>query len=139
MIVETARNYIDTPFNFGGRNKVSIDCVGLILAVINDEYNLKFDISYSQYIQDTGTKRWGEVFKIEKAIEELTAGDVALFRIMRSEVHFGIITSVKPNEESTFIHANQSLGKVVEQRLSDKWIKRIIGLYSTERENIWQL
>ena len=140
MICDAAIKYIDTPFAFGGRDSTSLDCVGLILVVIKEEYDIDIKVNYPASIQYDGGERWKEVFKKRGEIGDLSEGDAVLFSIRRAEIHFGIITKLSQNEEeSMFVHANQSIGKVICQRLTNKWKSRIVGVFSMERDNIvWQ-
>jgi cell wall-associated NlpC family hydrolase len=56
-------------------------------------------------------------------VTDMQAGDVLMMRFTGEPQHVGIYTG------DTLIHAYESVGKVVEHRMDDKWLRRIVRVY----------
>lgn len=65
---------------------------------------------------------------------EIEVGDLLMFSMRGTQnttTHVGIYTG-----NGYFIHSNQSVGKVVEERLNDMWGNRLVCAYRWKQ---WQL
>ena len=123
-LVEAAREWLDVPFHHQGRNRVGIDCAGLVI-VCAKELGIEFeDIKGYARTPDGVTLERELDRQLTKVKREPISGDVLLMRIRREPQHIAIKTDIG------IIHAYQGAGKVVEHNLDDKWRKRIKGVYS---------
>ena len=103
-ILETASVYLNTPYLWGGRSPLGIDCSGFTQMV----YRLQgFQIPRDAYEQ-------AEIGKTIKSIEESRIGDLAFFKKENKIQHVGII--LKNN------HIIHSSGKVRIDILDDTGI-----------------
>lgn len=124
-IISAARECLGTPFQHQGRiNSLALDCAGVIVHVAT-----KFGL---QSIEPTGYGRSPCNGMLEAAADEQTylarvttmqAGDVLMMRFTGEPQHVGIYTG------ENIIHAYESVGKVVEHRMDDKWLRRIVRVY----------
>lgn len=127
-IVSAARAYLDTPYLHQGRMKgCGVDCAGLLMCVA---YDLKIrDVRVSDYGRQPDSARARSI--IEQHMErvrfaDIAPGDVLSFAIANDVQHYGILTEINPHR---FIHAYQTVGKVVEQSLVGPWVRRLRGCY----------
>ncbi|PIQ84664.1 MAG: hypothetical protein COV75_01105 [Candidatus Omnitrophica bacterium CG11_big_fil_rev_8_21_14_0_20_63_9] len=143
QIVAQARTWLGTKYHHQGRLKKSkagaggVDCIGLIIGVI-DELGLQDgegnplsrhdEFNYSMYPERgrlVGAIR-NHLREVPK--EKMTQGDVLLFRTFRDPQHVGLLTEY-PTGGAGLIHCNSSAGKVVEQPLSDSWLRMLTHVY----------
>lgn len=143
QIILQARTWLGTRYHHQGRLKKSkagaggVDCIGLIIGVI-DELGLQDgeglplsqhdEFNYSMF-----PERGRLVGSIQKHLREvqvakMRAGDVLLFRTFRDPQHVGFLTNY-PTGGAGLIHCNSSAGKVVEQPLSDAWLRMLTHAY----------
>lgn len=120
-IVETAREYIGTPFQHQGRLKgVGVDCAGLIICVAHDIGYTDYDFTAYSRIPSGGRL---EALLLQYLdiipINEAAPGDVYLLKIDREPQHLAIVS------DHGIIHSYSGSGGVVEHRLDDKWKARI--------------
>jgi cell wall-associated NlpC family hydrolase len=121
-VVESAKEFLGTPYRYGGTTTKGLDCSGLTCTSYkNVEINLpRRSIDQSK-----------EGIKIKKA--KAKPGDLIFFKTSRRDVinHVGIITE-NNNGEISFIHASTSSGVVISSLLESYYknafakIKRII-------------
>ena len=57
---------------------------------------------------------------------EVTVADIVLMRIRKDPQHFAIVSRIDP---TYIIHASTSAGRVVENRLDEKWRSRIVRAF----------
>lgn len=113
-IIQTAKEFIGTPYHYGGMTKDGIDCSALTLnAFANNDMALP------------RTSRAQS--KIGRKIKKLNAeaGDLIFFKTNRRRsviTHVGLITENKDGEIK-FIHASSSKG-VIESCLNESYYKR---------------
>lgn len=124
--VNQAREYLGVPYYHTGRDRNGLDCLGLLVRVVQDLGLTTWDDrSYGQQI-DTSYLRW----RLKQFCEYLGAdpdlaepGDVLLFTIKGSPQHLGMAT------DRGVIHAYQSVGRVVEHSLDATWRRRLAGVF----------
>ena len=135
-IVEKAKTWIGTPFKHQGRDKyIGADCAGLIIGVGEETGSMKLDD-----IEKKILKRYrrfpapSEVLNLLKRffnqVEDggQKIGDVALIKSRDSRSgHLGIITQLEPF--LIIIHANDNLGKIVEQGIPLRSASRVAGYF----------
>lgn len=137
-IVADARTWIGTPMLHAGRNRQGLDCVGLLVMVLHDLGISDWDDrQYSRVVNPERMVREIELFcdpvwrRADGAAGDpraaMRTGDVLHFEIQRYEQHCGIYAGGPGN--GTLIHAYESVGKVVEHELTEKWARRIVGVY----------
>lgn len=110
-IVDFAKNYINTPYRYGGTTEKGFDCSGFTCFVMNNN-GVKLPRSSGDIGQNA------QRIKLEEAVK----GDLLFFgKSERNIHHVGIVISEK-DEPLTMIHASTSNGviiTVIEQ--SDYW------------------
>ena len=136
-----AREWLGTPYLHQGRSKqVGCDCIGLVIGVLHEigvTYGGQslFDIDENDYsMQPDGRrllKALNNYLKPEK-LNILEANQILLMRFEKEPQHVGIVGSQTYGSETchTLIHCYQSVGKVVEHHLDDKWKRRIVASFS---------
>lgn len=128
------RLWLGTPWKHHQRCLgVGVDCVQFLCAIAD---NIGIPQQLGNYyripVRDSLYQRMLENGFIEKPIEERLPGDIAVFKLGGIPHHTGLITEVG------LIHADMFSGRVVEQRLDDRYRKRLIHLFDLEKsfENI---
>lgn len=115
-VVVTARNYIGTPYRFGGNNTSGIDCSGLI----HNAYaaaGIKIPRTAKEQSKYGKSKDWSQI----------KTGDVVTFKFKEKREkwwHSGIVTKVG-NSQVKFIHASSSRGVVEDNLTSDYYKKNV--------------
>lgn len=113
-VIETAKEYIGTPYHYGGMSKKGIDCSALML------------FAYSK--NDMELPRTSRAqSKIGRKIKKVNAepGDLIFFKTNRRKsviTHVGLVTE-NHDGEIKFIHASSSQG-VVESSLENSYFKK---------------
>lgn len=125
ITIAAARGCIGTPFHHQGRQKgAGLDCIGLVIHALSEGgMDIADNLDYG---------RSPQAGKLEEAllahgffeVTEQQAGDVLLFRILRSPQHVGLAAT-----ESRFVHAYAPLGRVIETELGPLWQRRLCGIY----------
>ena len=123
-LVTAARGWIGTPFRHQGRNKLGIDCLGLLLVAAKDCGVALDDLKGYPRTPDGHTLR-AECEKqlIKKIGKDLREGDILLMSFGRYPQHIAIKTDIG------IIHAFQESGRVVEHNIDQKWLNRIKEVY----------
>lgn len=135
-VVAEARSWIGTPYLHQASMKgAGCDCLGLLRGVwrayLGNEpealppYSPDWDEIAKQDVLLTAA----QTHLNERSIDHLAAGDVILFRMRKQAVakHLGICSEAR--SEPKFVHAYVNHG-VVENSLSEPWVKRIAGVFS---------
>ncbi|MFA5170430.1 MAG: NlpC/P60 family protein [Sulfuriferula sp.] len=124
-IISAARECIGTPFQHQGRiNGLALDCAGVIVCVAS-KFGLK-SIQPAGYGRSPCNGMLEEAADMQPYLDRVTAmqaGDVLMMRFTGEPQHVGIYTG------ENIIHAYESVGKVVEHRLDEKWAARIVRIY----------
>jgi hypothetical protein len=68
-------------------------------------------------------KMMNDRFKLIGGINDAKLGDVVALRFSHQPQHISIFAG------NTLIHSYEKAGKVIEHRLADVWIKRVVGVY----------
>ncbi len=143
QIVAEARGWLGTPFHHQGRARAGVDCIGLVLGVLEavqclsrakDEMGARrrfSDFDECDYAPDPNSERLRE--KMDAHFYPLHAaalapGDVLLFRILRLPQHVGIVGN-HPYGGLSLIHAYSPAAKVVEEKLAQGFLSRVIAAY----------
>jgi hypothetical protein len=134
-----ARSWVGTPYHHQARGPKGpdggVDCVGLLIGVAReagligdgyDPHGYAWETDGSQLERELG--RWAEPV----AQAEARAGDVAVFRVAGCPQHAGFLSLIDYGRGlKTFglIHAYNPLGEVVEHRLDERWVRRLVALW----------
>lgn len=125
--VKEARSYLNTPFVHAGRSKFGMDCVGLITVVANELGIMDYDnIEYGGVVEEAVLKANIERYGYEIPFTEIDIGDTVLLGTQEYAHHVAIVTSLNP---LSIIHASPTIGKVVEHRFDERWMKKLISVY----------
>lgn len=126
-IVQAARSYIDVPFMHQGRSRHGIDCAGLLTCVA---YDLRIkDVRVTDYGRLPDPDRARAIIEAHMdpvPFAQLQTGDALSFSIVHDVQHYGLVTELDPIR---FVHAYQTVGKVVEQSLFGPWLRRLRRCY----------
>lgn len=128
QIIENARQYIGTPYRYGGKTPKAFDCSGFT-AYVYKSLNIRLNNnSRSQYQEGLSVDR-----------DDLKVGDLVFFtgRNAHGGVgHVGIVSKVNGDGDFSFIHASCSEG-VTESNINEAYYtqryigaRRIIADYS---------
>lgn len=115
-VVVAARNYLGTPYRYGGIDKKGIDCSGLLVCSFRE-----VDVSLPR----TSDQQSG--YGKAVSIYELKPGDLVFFSSKKGRgkvSHAGMVTEVRGKDEVMFIHASSSKG-VVESNLLSPYYRNI--------------
>lgn len=124
-IVEEARLWLGTPWHHNARLRgVGVDCVQFAMAVLEACGAPKK--SYDNYYrQPKGNSLLDAIDELSYSsrTEEIKAGCILIFEIAGVPHHVAIATS-----ETTMIHADQRVGKVVEHSIGG-WVRKLAAIY----------
>ncbi len=140
-IVDQARTWLGTKYHHQGRLKKSaqckggVDCVGLLIGVADELSICDSDGCLLSKHDRTGYSSNPIIPTdlVESHLTQIThknmqAGDVLLFKFWKEPQHVGILTNY-PTGGFGFIHCNASSNAVIEQPLSDTWLRMITHVY----------
>ncbi len=141
-ILDEVRSWLGTPYVHQASVKgAGTDCLGLLrgvwraLAGCEPEAVPTYSMDWSE---PQGEERMWDAARrhlIEKKLNDMSAGDVLLFRMRDGRVakHVGIISKTGPVPR--FIHAYSGYG-VVENALSDPWRRRVVACFEFPLEDM---
>lgn len=128
-IVTEARKWLDVKWQHQGRSKSGVDCAGLCVVTAR---GLGLEVQdTTNYQRRTHGTEFLEYFRsnlVERPYVEMQCGDVIVLTEPSYPCHCGIVT--ERHGELYFIHAYAKRRKVVEERISEDWRKRIVGVFS---------
>ena len=123
-IVAIARTWLDVPFRHQGRNRLGVDCGGLLLCVAADAgLSVSAPDTYSLSPDPGLIADTLQANCVKLPFRDQQPGDVLLFSFAGEPRHVGIATDIG------VIHAWAKPGKVVEHRLDDLWHHRLRAVY----------
>jgi NlpC/P60 family. len=149
MTITAARSWLGTRFQHQGRlckteaHKGGCDCLGLLMGVAKElnliELNgnahlINYDVVHYSLIPD-GKALEQKLKQVAKQInlDELTPGDIALFRCDGNPQHLAIISNYNEGELG-IIHAYAPARKVVEHHMSKEWKVRLVSAFRLRLE-----
>lgn len=128
-IVQAARKYLGVPFRHRGRGPRFLDCVGLVWRAYHDcgvvlpcpdDYGQEPD---AQRFRDAIVEALGE------PVAGLQAGDVVTLRTALHPHHVAIVGDYYIPGHHTLIHASGEHGRVIEHRLDESYMARIVSIH----------
>lgn len=129
-LIDSARKYLGVPFKHRGRTAAGLDCAGLGWIAYHD---LGIDLpdvrAYGREPFKNGLMQGLEAALGAPVNEKPAHGDVVVMRFERDPHHVALIATAPYGNYLTMIHADSMHGCVVEHRLSDDWLKRIVCVY----------
>lgn len=127
-VVVAARACIGTPFRHQGRMPgLGLDCAGLgIVAAKAAGIEIKDFSGYPRLPFDGMLKKMFDEQRClrEIAVSEMCMGDVIIMRNSCEPEHIAIAS-----EKGYIIHSSWSIGKVIEQRVDDLLLNKIVHVY----------
>jgi len=127
-IVGYARECLNTPFRHQGRVcGTALDCAGVIIhcakSVGIDHADMQGypRLPYKNKLQEFLD---AQPNLLQVPVAEMAEGDVILMRITAAPQHLGIYSG-----NNYMIHAYESIGRTVEQRIDSVWLKKIVAVY----------
>ena len=128
-IVAAARGWIGTPYRHRAATRgAGCDCLGLLVGVMRELGHAPPELPH--YGADWRDAEGREALAVLcghwlRAVPGPEAGQVALFRLGRSEVprHCGLLVTA-----DRFVHAQEGFG-VVEANLTEGWRRRLAGTF----------
>ncbi len=126
-IIAAARELLGMPFRHQGRAASGkTDCAGVI-AHVADQHDLEY-YDQQDYPRQPGGARLEAALDAQPCLRrvsliDMAAGDVVLFRFEGDPQHLGICTG------KGIVHAYETVGKVVEHDIDDRWQRRIVRVY----------
>ena len=133
-VVDEARGWIGTRWQHQGALRgVGADCVGLLVGVahalgIADARDDMRDPALRGYGRIPNPALLTEAAsRYLDATTECVLGGVVLMRFTAHPTHFAIVSSLQP---ISIVHAYAQARRVVEHRLDDLWVSRIVLTFS---------
>lgn len=124
QFVSEARRWIGVPWAHQGRNRLGVDCAGLLLVTCWGLRLLPTDYDVRGYgIVPPDSLLLGECDKFFDRVAKPQFGDVILMRLAKRLLHFGILTNGR------VIHAWGSR-RVCEVTMPDAWRRRVAVAYT---------
>ena len=134
-IAAQAKLYLGTPFHHQGRSKHGLDCIGLLVRVLDD---LNIDLQ-GKPASTFDTQNYGRqpsapflttpLNQLFEKVLQPQIGDVLLFAIEKAPRHVAIVTDVT-GDVMSFIHAYEPYGEVrIDDDLGARWRKRLCDIY----------
>lgn len=129
-VVAEARAWIGTPYQHQGRARgVGVDCVGLLICVARGCGIVDADFDIQGYARQPDGHSFAEhcarlMTPVHAA--EAVPGDVAVIAFHGHAMHLAILADYAHGGLS-IIHALMRARRVVEHRLDDAWLSRVVG------------
>jgi cell wall-associated NlpC family hydrolase len=107
-----------------GRDPVrGLDCVGFICTVMGEPFEPRYGRDpHGNTLDRELEARYGA------PVEDLREGDIVSLRWGVAARHVALIAN-HPEGGLSIIHCSNSVGRVTEQRLDQRWERRIVGIY----------
>jgi NlpC/P60 family putative phage cell wall peptidase len=129
-VVTEARTWLGTRFHHQGRLKgVGVDCAGLVVGVAEAMgLQVQDRTDYTRQPDGTMLQETCDAQLIQIALEDIRPGDVLLMRFEQEPQHLAFVGDYEFGGLS-LIHAYAQSRKVVETRLDDVWLARVVAAY----------
>lgn len=127
-LVAAARKYLGVRFSHRGRRVDRLDCVGLVWrAYLDCGVVLECPEDYGR---EPDAQRFGEAIRsaLGPPVDRLAVGDVVTLRTESHPHHIAIVGDY-PESGFSLVHASGDHGRVVEHRLSDDYLERVVTIH----------
>lgn len=129
-VIAAARALIGKPFRHMGRGPTHYDCGGVIVAAYAAIGVVVHDIQvYGREPHMDGLRSTLQRTFGEPVTDGARAGDVLLMRFLREPHHLALVADHPSGIGLSMIHADGSVGRVVEHRIDSMWAARILEVY----------
>jgi len=121
-LIQSAEQYLGTPYRYGGTTKKGMDCSGLVFTSF-------------QHLGITIPRHSGDqaAFFPEIPIDKTQVGDLLFFKTSGSKInHSGIIVEKDKELGIQFIHASTSKGVRIDRLEDAYWKKRLVKAVQTK-------
>lgn len=129
-VVAEARRWLDTPYQHQARLRgVGVDCAGLLIGVARALGSVSQDFDIHGYARQPNGRNFAEhCARLMTPVSAADAlpGDVVSIAFGGHEMHLAILADYAHGGLS-IIHALMRARCVVEHRLDDVWLSRIVG------------
>lgn len=128
--VAAARSYMGVPFRHQGRSRRGVDCAGLFAVAVHDIGKPVYNVdAYSREPNNNGLRK-AVVANLGEPItnNQMRHGDIVLMQFAGEPCHVGIVTDY-PLGGFAILHTFAQVKKVVEHRMNDEWLGRIVEVY----------
>lgn len=116
--------YLGIPFQYGGRDRNSLDCYGLLMLLYKEIHNIEIpDVVSPTVLAEIADQVVKEKPKWEP-LKELEVGCAIVFNIGGYGSHVAYYLG-----DGKMIHTWEGTGGVVIERLAFAWNNRIVGIY----------
>ena len=133
-IVKAARGWVGVKFRHQGRNHMGIDCVGLIVNVM-EEIGLDISMDRTGYVRRSSSVEFLKEFETHllwKNPKDVIPGDVLVFRDNAYPYHTAIVGD--STQGYTLIHSYANRKKVVEEMYIDEWKRKAVAGFEFPKE-----
>jgi cell wall-associated NlpC family hydrolase len=122
-IIEAARTWKGVRWRHQGRNRLGVDCIGL-LRVVADQLGLIPGVDFDGYGRMPDGRLRPELDKLlVRRVGPYQLGDVLLMRFEKEPQHVAIVT------DKGIIHSAAQARKVVEHGMDAIWNSRVVAAY----------
>lgn len=136
QLVAAARKYLDVKWRHRGRSRHGLDCAGLGIVAYRDcgvelpDYVLYGREPFQDGLIHYLTRALGEPLELTQGMR-LMDGDIAVLRFVNEPHHVGILAEVDygGTPALNMIHADGSVGRVVEVRFDEASMSRLTHIY----------
>lgn len=115
-VIKTSKNYIGTPYKFGGIDSKGMDCSGLIYTSFKEYGIILPRNSFEQ------SKKYTEIQK-----KDIRKGDLLYFNTSGSKInHTGIVCEIDDKKIVYFVHSSTSKGVRIDNLENPYWKPRFV-------------
>jgi len=125
------KSYIGLPFAKQGRSRQGVDCWGLVYIFYKEVFGIELPTYTDAYTDPMNRQEVQNAFEDHAADlwnkippADAQPGDCILFSIHTRPIHVGIMI-----DAIRFLHVQEGIDSVIERITSERWNKRIEGVY----------
>ncbi len=130
-IPDWAGVYVGLPFKAGGRDRSGLDCWGLLITVLREQFGKvipAYDgIGFQEGCDRAALATFMEDHRqdwIEVPAGQVQPGDGVLLRMMGHPIHVAVVVA-----RGWMLHIEDGIDACLERWDGPKWQKRVMGLY----------
>ena len=125
-----AGHYIGLPFRDHGRDRLGLDCWGLVRLVLAEQFGIALPSYAHEYQRTTQAEKIGALIGREACKwRPVTAGseecgDAIVLRVRGMPMHVGLVVG-----DQQMLHIEQGINSVIERYNGPRWADRVAGFY----------